>query len=110
MDPVPAKTPRPRNELLDTLATVGGGKAEEVPATAWSGAAKFLAEIKAVSPDVTPAEILRRAANYHTHFSVALTPQALAKWWARCAEPAANLFGSDEQAAVSGLDEKFKTF
>lgn len=36
----------------------------------------------------TAAEVVERADNYRRHFSgAALTPLALAKWWARCARP-----------------------
>lgn len=79
------KKPVQRNELLDALATVGGGKAEEVIASKWSGIAKALSEIKAVCPDLTVEEIQRRARNYRTHFTDAiLTPFALASHWERC--------------------------
>jgi hypothetical protein len=78
--------PRARNPVMDALATVGGGKPEEV--TQWGPAVAARAEIVAVTPDVTPDEIRRRAANYRTHFDgAALTPTALAKHWAVCASP-----------------------
>ena len=75
-----------RNELLDALATVGGGSASEIVPSKWSGIAKALSEIKAVTPSVTVAEIQRRARNYRTHFQeAALTPFALVSHWAVCA-------------------------
>lgn len=78
--------PRARNPVMDTLATVGGGKPEEV--TQWGPAIAARAEILAVTPNLTPEEIQRRAANYRTHFDgAALTPTALAKHWAVCASP-----------------------
>jgi hypothetical protein len=78
--------PKPRNVLLDTLATIGGGKPEEVPSGRWSAVNKCLTQIKAVCPDLTTEEIGRRAANYRTHFRDAmLTPEALTKHWATCA-------------------------
>ena len=78
--------PRARNPVMDALATVGGGKPEEV--TQWGPAVAARAEILAVTPDLTPDEIRRRAANYRTHFDgAALTPTALAKHWAVCANP-----------------------
>ncbi len=103
---------RARNEVLDALAVVGGGKPEEVPPSAWSGVAKSLADIRAVCPDVTADEIRRRAANYRTHFRDAvISPQALAKHWARCSEPSKQThFLTDEDAAASKLPNEFKKF
>lgn len=76
---------RARNPLLDALAVLDGSDLAQVTASAWSGIGKALAEIKAVSPDVTPAEIARRAATYRLHHPAwALTPNALAKHWASC--------------------------
>jgi hypothetical protein len=77
---------RPRNELLDALATVGGGKPEEIVPSKWSGIAKALSDIKAVCPDLTIDELQRRARNYRSHYpEAALTPFALASHWAICA-------------------------
>lgn len=102
----PVGAPRGRNELLDALATVGGGKPEEV--TQWGPAIAARAEIVVVSPDVTPDEVRRRAANYRTHFDgAALTPTALSKHWAVCAaaKPRATTGGDQvarERAAAGG--------
>jgi hypothetical protein len=102
----PVGASRARNELLDALATVGGGKPEEV--TQWGPAIAARAEIVVVSPDVTPDEVRRRAVNYRTHFDgAALTPTALSKHWAVCAaaKPRATI-GADqvsrERAAAGG--------
>ncbi len=84
-EPKPAKEPktRPRDPLMDALATVGGGKPAEV--TQWAPVAVAMKQIKAVAPELTPAEISRRAENYRTHYpDCALTPTALAKHWALC--------------------------
>lgn len=102
----PVGAPRARNELLDALATVGGGKPEEV--TQWGPAIAARAEIVVVSPDVTPDEVRRRAVNYRTHFDgAALTPTALSKHWAVCAaaKPRATTGGDQvarERAAAGG--------
>jgi hypothetical protein len=102
----PVGAPRARNELLDALATVGGGKPEEV--TQWGPAIAARAEIVVVSPDVTPDEVRRRAANYRTHFDgAALTPTALSKHWAVCAaaKPRATTGGDQvarERASAGG--------
>lgn len=95
------KQPRPRNELLDCLATVGGGSPLEVPPNRWSAVQRCLREIKAVTPDLTAAEISRRAANYRTHFRDAVvTPEALMKHWPMCENAsAAEQFGRREKVA-----------
>lgn len=78
-------TPKPRNELLDALASLDGSAPEQITGSAWSGIGKALSEIKAVCVDVTPDEIRRRADNYAIHFrDAAISPHALAKHWARC--------------------------
>jgi hypothetical protein len=83
---------KPRNPLLDALATVGGGSISDVTKSAFGAAARALAEIKGVTPDVAPAEILRRGENYAARFPrAALTASALAKHWAACATPPASI-------------------
>jgi hypothetical protein len=81
--------PSVRNETIDALAGCGGADPLQIPRSAWSGIGKALAEIKAVCPNVNPAEIGRRSANYRTHMSpdTILTPHALAKNWALCDKP-----------------------
>jgi hypothetical protein len=75
-----------REPLIDALATIGGGRLEEV--TNWKTAAYARSQIVAVTPELTVDEIKRRAANYRSHFEgAALTPTALAKHWALCATP-----------------------
>ena len=79
---------RARNPLLDALASVDGSDLAQVTGSAWGAIAKALAEIKVVSPDVTPAEIERHAARYRQiHRDWTLTPTALAKHWASLATP-----------------------
>ena len=86
-----AKKPRERNVLLDALARATGSDPLQVPASAWGGIAKALAEIRAVCPGLTPDEIARRAGNYRTHMRDALlTPSALCKNWALCDQPSEN--------------------
>lgn len=86
------KPKRERDPIMDALATVGGGKPEEV--TNWGPAIAAKAAIVAVTPDVTADEIRRRARNYPTHFAeAALTPTALAKHWAVCAAVRINVKG-----------------
>ena len=79
---------RPRNPLLDALATLNGSNPEQVTATAWTGIGKALAEIRGVCPDVTLEDITRRSVNYRAHFPQAtITAHALAKHWALCDAP-----------------------
>lgn len=77
--------PRPRNELLDALASVDGVSLDQVTRTKWGEAAKALADICEVCPAVTVDEIRKRARNYRTHYpNAASTPSAIAKHWATC--------------------------
>lgn len=74
-----------RNQVLDALATIGGGRPEEVPPSLWPAVAKALADIRAVCPEVTVEELQRRGRNYRSRFpDAALTHFALAKHWATC--------------------------
>ena len=71
---------------MDALSKCDGGP-EGLTKSAWSRVAKALSEIKSASPDVTPEEIDRRAANYRTHYpECACTSTALSKHWATCKE------------------------
>ena len=79
---------RARDAVLDALAAVGGGDISQLTKTAWGAAARAKKEISDVSPNLTPDEVARRAANYRLHFKdAALTAPALTKHWARCDKP-----------------------
>jgi hypothetical protein len=79
-----------RNPLLDALVAVDDSDPTKATSSAFSSAAKALKEIKAVSPEVTPDEIARRAENYRKHMpGVTISPHALAKHWAKCERPPA---------------------
>lgn len=81
--------PRARNPLADALSVCEGGPDGLTP-QAWRKVGVALAAIKKASPDVTPAEVARRIANYRTHFRDAMcTATAMASHWGRCAAPAA---------------------
>ena len=94
---------RPRNPLMDALGSLEGD-IFHLPAPMWSKVAKALKNIKSATPDVTPEEIARRAANYPTHFRDAmLTCTALASHWARCeraCQTDADLFSSGKAPAL----------
>jgi hypothetical protein len=78
---------RERDQLFDALATACGSNPAEMTHAAARACGVALAEIRQVSPDLTPDEIARRADNYRRHFTgAALTPSALAKHWAHCAK------------------------
>ncbi len=80
------RKPRERNELLDALASCNGSDPQQVTGSAWGGIAKALAEIKAVSPDVTADEIRNRSTRYRQlHRDWTLTANALAKHWGKLA-------------------------
>jgi hypothetical protein len=94
----PVATPRPRNVLLDALATVGGGDPTQVPAGRWSAVQRCLRDIKSVCPEVTVEEIARRCQNYRKHYSDAkITPEALAKHWALCDNPPLDFAGTPRE-------------
>ncbi|MCK9519165.1 MAG: YdaU family protein [Dehalococcoidia bacterium] len=82
---------RSRNPLMDALGKLdaAGGNVEQITKSGWSSIAGALRDIREVTPEVTPEEIERRAANYRTQFpaDTRITAHALAKHWARCAEP-----------------------
>lgn len=75
---------RPRNLLFDVLAEATGNRVSEMVGRPAAACGTALASIRKATPDVTPEEIRRRAANYRTHFDAALTPSALANQWAKC--------------------------
>ncbi|MCJ7823954.1 MAG: hypothetical protein MUP44_03575, partial [Anaerolineales bacterium] len=75
---------KPRNELMDALAECCGILIGEIGGVA-PRLMKVLKAIKASTPEVTPQEIVRRAANYRSQFRDAiLTPEALGKHWSMC--------------------------
>ena len=77
------KAPRPRNELFDTLCEIEGSNPLEIGRKG-GRIAGALRQIKDATPDVTPAEIRRRAANYReTWPTITLTATALAAHWAK---------------------------
>ncbi len=77
------KRTRERNPVIEALACVDGSQINEITAPAWSAAGKALSQIKAVSPDVTAEEVLRRAENYRAKYRTAsISALALAKHWA----------------------------
>lgn len=82
--PEPEKKTRPRNLEMDALGCIEGDLAE-LNQAAWKRIAKALKDIREVTPDVSPEEIVRRASNYRQHFEgAACTATALAKHWAKC--------------------------
>ena len=82
------KSTRPRNELLDALVSVDGSDPLKTTRPAFAKAAKALQDIKAVTPEVTPNEIARRAENYRKHMpNVTISSMALATHWAKCDQP-----------------------
>lgn len=93
---VKPKKSRERNELLDCLATLGGGTVADITGPAWSKASKALADIREVSPNLTVQEIKRRADNLRKLYpNASVTDTSLAKHWARC-DSAPNSNGHSE--------------
>jgi hypothetical protein len=86
--PSKPQTPIQKDPLLAVLAGLDGSDPSQIPPRSWSGIAAALKDIRAVCAYLTAAELQRRATNYRSHFNgMALTPLALAKHWARCAQP-----------------------
>lgn len=81
---------------MDELAIIAGIPLTEIGQAVAKRLNACLTTIKQSSPDVTPEEIRRRAANYRTHMRDAqLTPEALAKHWTLCHAP--NAFFTPEK-------------
>ncbi|WP_052362048.1 hypothetical protein [Geminisphaera colitermitum] len=86
--PPAAPKPRQRDPLFDALAAVDGSDPAQLTKPAARAVGVALADIRRVVPGLTPDEIARRAANYRLHMpDVTLSASALAKWWAKCANP-----------------------
>ena len=76
-----AAAPRPRNLLIDALATFEGIPLVEIGKSG-PRLGTALAAIKAATPSVTPDEITRRGANLRTNMpDVTHSASSLAKWW-----------------------------
>jgi hypothetical protein len=76
---------KPRDPVIDALASVDGSNPLQIPPTVWRGIGKCLADLKAMGP-ITADEIFRRRDNYRLHFPDIgpPSPHALVKHWARC--------------------------
>lgn len=82
----PSKPTRARDPLFDALASACDRDPRAMTARDARACGVALAEIRKASPDVTPIEIARRAANYRSRYrEAALTPSALCNQWAACA-------------------------
>lgn len=83
-DDPPVKPAKPRNVLFDALAEAEGSNVSELGPRGGARIAVALKEIKAASPDVTPEEIKKRAANFRASWpKMSLTANALAAHWAK---------------------------
>jgi hypothetical protein len=81
--------PRKRDEIADTLARIEGGDPLEVPPSHMRTLCVKANELRKVAPDVTSAEVERRAANWSGHMHDAtISGPAVVKHWARLAQPA----------------------
>lgn len=79
-----APGPKPRNLIFDALCEVEGSDPIEAAKMNGGKVGRALSQIKRMSPDVTPAEIRLRAANYRASWpSVTLSATALASNWAK---------------------------
>lgn len=79
------KVVRARNEVMDALAEIAGIPLEEIGPAVAKRLQAVIRTIKQSTPEVTAAEVRRRAQNYCGHFNGAvLTPEALGKHWGVC--------------------------
>jgi hypothetical protein len=91
-----ARKERPRNEYLDALAVIESGTTDGLTPSAWSRHAKVLKELKDACPDVTVAEIQKRATAYRRlHPTWTLTSTALAAHWGSLNGAAASVSGKN---------------
>jgi hypothetical protein len=82
-------TPRKRDVIADALARAEGGDPLEVPSTYMRTLVVKAHELRQIAPNVTPDEVLRRAANWPSHMHDAtMTGPAIVKHWARLAHTA----------------------
>jgi hypothetical protein len=85
-DPEKQKAPRKRNELLDALLSECG--IENPTRTQFSMGNKFLAEIKAVDPEVTVQQIRQFCSQKRSEWrGLDFTPAAVAKHWKAPSRP-----------------------
>lgn len=83
----PSKPQRAPDPLFDALANACGCKPSELTKNAARAVGFALSQIRDVMPDLTSAEIERRAKNYHGHFpNATITANALSNQWAKCAD------------------------
>lgn len=83
--PAEAKAPRPRNLVMDKLAEVCGMPPSEIGPVLAKRLQRVITTIKQSTPTVDPAQIERRAHNYHRMFpECKLTPEAMEKHWTVC--------------------------
>lgn len=89
--PVDLAAARRRDLPFEALCRTTGIDWKELTGKTRGPVNSALKEIRAAAGDVDPVAlanaILERGRNYRTHFDAAMTPQALGKHWAMCAEP-----------------------
>lgn len=82
----PTSSTRQRDPIFDALCEACGQDPGDQTRSGSRTVGVAAADLRRVG--ATAQEIFRRALNYPTHFEgAALTPSALAKHWAQCAEP-----------------------
>lgn len=90
---------RQRDEIADALARAENAEPLEVPASHMRTLCVKANELRRVAPDVTPAEVARRAANWPSHMGDAtISGPGVVKWWGTLGAPA-NGRGPRDRAA-----------
>ena len=88
--------PRPRDAIVDALALAEDSDPLQVPSSHMRTLCVKASELRQIAPEVTPDEVVRRAANWDSHMGEAtITGPAVVKWWARLDQPARRRIGTD---------------
>ena len=99
-------TTRKRDELFEAVVDACGMRLDEITEVDRGPTNRAVGALRKVDAD--PGCVAARAQNYRLHFpEAALTPMALAKHWARCAQPPPpRVRGGDVLTRFAGRDEQ----
>lgn len=103
------KAPKPRDELFDALAMACGVNPAEITRAIGSSIGIALADIKSVSPGLTPDDLRRRADLFkRKHRDWSLTPFSLAKYWGELGPANGQTFAARQELPPTGWEDAFK--
>ena len=97
---------RTQTELFNAMAMACGINPLECPAVMKKTISVALADIRTVTPNLTPDEIGRRARAYKSkHRDWPLTAMSLAKWWGEFGQDQAKTFAARTSLEPEGWEE-----